>query len=188
MHESPAAIRAFEDYLAMPPGERSLERLVHRYQNASESPPTKRLKTLKTWSSAFTWQARIRGIATQEREQAEGQVRDTRERVMGEGLALDYRRVAKLKEIGEREAAIAQDCLEALAADVDGRDTMLLKRYQIVKRSLDGTLAAISAEVGGRTTRPLLRDLESFAVELAATEGYDLETALRFARQIAHGD
>jgi hypothetical protein len=57
--ESPQALRAFSDYLGQSPP-RSLERLLERYQSATEPPPpTHRLKTLKDWSRTHRWQERV---------------------------------------------------------------------------------------------------------------------------------
>jgi hypothetical protein len=43
----------------MPPGERSLSKLVERYHRSTESPPTRSLARLKFWSQVFCWQARL---------------------------------------------------------------------------------------------------------------------------------
>lgn len=57
--ETPEAAQAFADYVAMLPGERSLEALAKRYQSDTKPVPTKRLSTIKTWSTKHRWQARI---------------------------------------------------------------------------------------------------------------------------------
>jgi hypothetical protein len=60
--ESARARAAFVDYRSMPPGTRSLTNLIGRYRGrsaAEEPPPTRRLDTLKYWSQAFHWVARI---------------------------------------------------------------------------------------------------------------------------------
>jgi hypothetical protein len=59
--ESARARAAFVDYRDMPPGTRSLTKLITRYRSRSateEPPPTRRLDTLKYWSQVFCWQAR----------------------------------------------------------------------------------------------------------------------------------
>lgn len=60
--ESARARAAFVDYRSMPPSTRSLTNLIARYRGrsaAEEPPPTRRLDTLKYWSQAFHWVARI---------------------------------------------------------------------------------------------------------------------------------
>lgn len=66
MRESPKASQAFSDYVALGDA-RSLQKLVERYQSASDSSPTRRLMTLARWSVAHGWQARLVAIAKQER-------------------------------------------------------------------------------------------------------------------------
>ncbi len=64
--EGPKHYRAFLDFCEMGPG-RSLNGLNSSYQKRDQSepkaspekPPTKRLATLKGWSSKFNWQARL---------------------------------------------------------------------------------------------------------------------------------
>jgi uncharacterized membrane protein len=74
--ESPQALRAFSDYLAQTPP-RSLERLVERYQSETEPrPPTRRLATLKEWSTQHGWQDRI---AAHERRIAEEAAKKARQ-------------------------------------------------------------------------------------------------------------
>jgi hypothetical protein len=189
MRESHAAVTAFEDYAAMPPGERSLERLVRRYQTAAEVPPTRRLETLKTWSVNFSWQSRIAGIAAQERESAEARILEERNEVLGTGLALAYERVRVLKLLAGREAVIVRHTLARIAADPEGLRGRLLSRYQIMKVSLDKSLKAIAEETGGRA-RPVsvTRDLEDYARQIAIERGYDINEAVALARMVARGE
>lgn len=56
--ETPNAYRAFCDYVAMG-SKRSLPKLAARYQADAEASPTRRLATLKEWSSKYEWQRRI---------------------------------------------------------------------------------------------------------------------------------
>lgn len=56
--QNPKAEQAFLDYVALGPG-RSLSALIEAYQSAPKAPPTKRLETLKDWSTKYHWQARI---------------------------------------------------------------------------------------------------------------------------------
>ena len=58
------AAAAFADYIGMGPG-RSLASLCNRYQKSTKAPPTKRLETLKEWSTKYQWQARISSAVTE---------------------------------------------------------------------------------------------------------------------------
>lgn len=88
------AIIACNDYLRMGPG-RSLAKLLERYQNATDSPPTKRLKTLKDWSRYYGWQDRV----VEYENELERQKTEYRRQVMESGYALDYERVDELKDL-----------------------------------------------------------------------------------------
>lgn len=56
--ESKKGNAALHDYYLMGKG-RSLEKLLKSYQNATNEPPTRRIKSLKDWSRFFAWQERI---------------------------------------------------------------------------------------------------------------------------------
>src|ERR1043165_5839098 len=57
-NESPNAYQAFCDYVNIG-YTRSIVKLSQMYQNDTEVTPTKRLRTLKNWSSRYEWQRRI---------------------------------------------------------------------------------------------------------------------------------
>ena len=65
--ESADAAQAFADYVALGKG-RTLESLQKRYKADTRPVPTRRLSTLKVWSSAFKWQDRIKTAVTEEAE------------------------------------------------------------------------------------------------------------------------
>lgn len=90
---SPAVI-ACNDYLRMGPG-RSLQKLCEWYRSGTEVPPTKRLNTLKKWSQFYGWQARAEIYDAI----IEAEKNAHRRSIMASGLALDYERVVKLKEL-----------------------------------------------------------------------------------------
>jgi hypothetical protein len=92
--ESDAAVVACNDYLRMGIG-RSLAKLSERYQNATDTPPTKRLDTLKEWSAAYGWQLRAKAYDAI----AEDDKNVIRRSVMEEGFAVDYRRVNALNNL-----------------------------------------------------------------------------------------
>ncbi len=68
LKETPRAAQAFQDYVAIGPA-RSLSRLIELYhdthQSATKPPPTKRLDTLKEWSTKYGWQDRIAQAVTE---------------------------------------------------------------------------------------------------------------------------
>ena len=79
--ESPAAYRAFLDYVMMGT-ERSLTKLESLYRSSSEPTPTKHLRTLKQWSADHHWQERLKHNAKMiESIQQKVNVRDLRELV-----------------------------------------------------------------------------------------------------------
>lgn len=102
--ESKNAVLACNDYLRMGPG-RSLRKLCDRYQSAPGTPPTKRLKSLKDWSANFGWQARAEAYDAAGDAEKTAAASARRKEIMDEGLALDYERVAKLKDL----AAMLED-------------------------------------------------------------------------------
>jgi len=90
------AVQACNDYLRLGPG-RSLAKLLRRYQIGPEAPPTKRLNTLKDWSTSFDWQAR----AVAYDADIERQKNEYVQQIMKSGLALAHERVTKLKTLAE---------------------------------------------------------------------------------------
>jgi hypothetical protein len=111
--ESKRAILACNDYLRLGPG-RSLAKLLSRYQNASEAPPTKRIKTLAGWSAIFGWQARAAAYDAE----VERQKNDYVQQVMKSGLALVHERVNTLKDL--TDSLLAELCEIGEAGQVIG--------------------------------------------------------------------
>ena len=147
--ETAKAIQACNDYLRMGPG-RSLDKLCERYQIATEAPPTKRLQTLKGWSSAFGWVERA-GLYDAEQEAAKT---DEIARLRSEGLAADHERIRELDAIFQ--------ALKTEFAEGEGlwyKDTKLSAKGTSVVvdvfnkpliDSMRGVLDDIAKEVGGR--------------------------------------
>lgn len=96
--ETKRALLACNDYLRMGPG-RSLAKLLNHYQAGSETPPSKRLNTLKGWSAAFDWQARAVSYDTAIERRKTEQVEARRRFAMEHGFALDYERVITLRKL-----------------------------------------------------------------------------------------
>jgi hypothetical protein len=56
--EPETAHLALHDYAGLPDGQRSLDTLTRHYRGA-DSAPTRRLRTLKEWSTRYLWQERV---------------------------------------------------------------------------------------------------------------------------------
>lgn len=150
--ESKDAVIAFNDYARMGLG-RSLAKLCERYQSATETPPTKRLNTLKRWSTDFGWQERVEAYekVIDVEKTARADVR--RKAIMDAGLALDYERVNELNEIYEKlKFEFIKSGLwytdtklssTGVAVDVDVFNKPLID-------SLRATLDDLAKETGGR--------------------------------------
>jgi hypothetical protein len=65
MRETARARQAWLDYLAMGP-QRSLEKLLSRYQTGTTLAPVRNLTRLKQWSATFNWQGRLAEIQAKE--------------------------------------------------------------------------------------------------------------------------
>lgn len=136
MIETAKARVAWNDYVEL--GEkRSFYKLLGGYRSDPKSAPTVRLRTLKIWSVAFEWQARLAGIAEAERAA-----------IVARGIADKQNRVNALNErwelmkrvVGERAVAeemqrIAGGKTGLLAHDVKGvgkgDDFQLVDVYEV---------------------------------------------------------
>lgn len=158
MRESPGARRAWADYLAL--GEdRSLEKLLHRYQTGTEPAPTTNLTRLKLWSRTFAWQGRLQTLAEAAAAEAQAALVARRREVLESGLGLDHERVAALKRLAERLLGELEDDRLWLA------DAKMLgagehgERYDFERfnaagvEQLRGLLEDIAAEKGERVRR-----------------------------------
>lgn len=97
MRETPKARQAWADYVALGP-DRSLEKLLRRYQT-DPSPPTTRLSSLKQWSVQFGWQQRLQDIADAEVAEAEARQAAHIRSIMETGFALAHERVRVLNDL-----------------------------------------------------------------------------------------
>lgn len=97
--EKDKAVAACNDYLRMGPG-RSLQKLWTRYQAVTDPlPPTRRITTLKEWSSAFGWQERATFYDSRIERKKTEQSDKRRQQALESGFALDYERVLTLKKM-----------------------------------------------------------------------------------------
>ena len=93
--ETKKAVIACNDYLRMGPG-RSLAKLRRRYaEDTSKYAITVHLRTLQGWSAKYGWVKRAEEYDTI----IEQEKTTYAEEMMKSGLALDYERVAQLKEL-----------------------------------------------------------------------------------------
>lgn len=156
--ETSKAIQACNDYLRMGPG-RSQAKLLERYQGATEAPPVKRLKTIKDWSRKFDWVAR----ATEYDAGVEQFKNEERERVLKEGLALDFERIKSLSRMfdvleeefyktdddGNRPNLWLHDVKSVHEGDNFERVDIFRFNASLIAQ-LRGVLDDIALEVGGR--------------------------------------
>jgi len=98
MRETNKARQAFEDYFLLGPG-RSLTSLLRCYQNVTEViPPTRRIGTLKKWSTEFGWQDRV---LQRETEIATAQFEAIKKKAVESGYAYWPKRVQDLIALAE---------------------------------------------------------------------------------------
>lgn len=114
--ETPRALQAFNDYLAMGDG-RSLRDLWARYRSGTESPPTRLLSTLGKWSRIYRWQERIAEL-----KQAE------RAAIVARGIADRQNRIDAYNDRWHRMREVIKARGEAMATVIEGGDTGLLVR------------------------------------------------------------
>jgi len=98
MKETARARQAWADYLALGP-DRSLEKLLQRYQSGTKAAPATSLTRLKLWSRTFGWQQRLQVIADEVARAAEEKEREYRRLIMEDGYALPHERVRALKQL-----------------------------------------------------------------------------------------
>ena len=160
--ETSRAIQACNDWLRMGPG-RSLAQLARQYTETSQNvPPTRSKATLKSWSERYGWAQR--GEVYDVQLEAEKNAR--RRQALEEGLALDYERVIKLKELAgllfeqlyERDAD--GKLYNLWVPDVksvgsgDHVEIVDIERFNgSLLTQLRGTLDDLAAETGGRVKK-----------------------------------
>lgn len=108
MRETPKALQAFADYLALG-DKRSLEKLLESYQSRPMGGPTRQLSQLKKWSAQHGWQARIAAIAADAAEAARAVEAEHHRAIMTRRYALDHARVEKLDHLADMLAEEMED-------------------------------------------------------------------------------
>jgi len=156
--ESSKAIQACNAWLRLGGG-RSLPKLLERWAEPEDAPPTESLSTLKKWSSRYEWATRA------EAYDAEIEARKTIERnhVLKNGLALEFERIKKLMTLADFleqqicEKNEAGSHINVWLPDVKSiRDDEKFERVDIVRfnsalfTQYRGVLEDIAAEMGDR--------------------------------------
>lgn len=160
--ESNKAIQACNDWLRLGSG-RTLSRLLKKYHETPQiTAPTSSLNTVQGWSKTYDWSGRATeyDAAWEERKNAE------RQRVMNDGLALDYRRVKKLFKLA---AFLEQQMYEQDDDDVyhniwmpdvksigsgEFAERVDIERFNAaIVEQFRKTLEDIAKEVGGRVAK-----------------------------------
>ncbi len=142
--ETERAKAAFADYLAMGPG-RSLEKLAEQYQNVTEPCPTRRLNTLKGWSTNFAWQDRIAAHGEKFREQQQ----DAADKARLENLTLvraGKGEFAKALKSGKLKADSVSDLERLIKLEMQLLGAPLADRTELTGKD-GGPVQAVSASV-----------------------------------------
>lgn len=157
--ENIKSIQACNDYLRMGPG-RSLAKLLNYYQDNTELPPVKTLKTLKKWSVNYRWVNRATAYDAEIERQKNEAIAKQRRKILESGLALDTERIKVLSRITnllqgqvfETDEAGKQPKLwPKYGTTENGQD--LRKFNSALIRELRGLLDDLAKEVGGRRQR-----------------------------------
>lgn len=155
---SALAEEAFADYVAMG-ADRSLAALCARYQNETNPVPTRRIGTLKNWSTTYNWQARIASAVT-----------EAAERKLQEAAELDADTFLRTSQELNKRAEYA-DALQM--------DQMIRMRETVRKPTPKGGTAVnvkVSVEV------------RQLAEQMAQQLGMDADELIREAELIAAGE
>jgi len=156
--EPSTAIQACNDWLRIGAG-RSLPALLERYAKKPQGePPTDSLSTLKKWSAKYQWETRAKEYDAEIDKLKTAE----RDRIIREGLALDYERIKYLSKLAEflSDQIYKRDgdaFINVWLPDVKSvRDGETFEKIDIVRFSgslitqFRATLDDIAAEVGGR--------------------------------------
>ena len=166
--ESQKAILACNDFLRLGAGRKQVV-LIRKYAEMQESsPPTRSRATLSRWSSDFDWPARSvdYDVAIDEEKTAYAQ------HMLREGLALDYERVAELKDLF---ALLSKQLLE------EGEDGELHNLWLPDIKTVGSGKDAERVDIE-RYNSPLISDIRGLLDDLAKetggrTKGIDITSA-----------
>jgi len=164
--ESRKAMIACNDFLRLGSG-RSLPLLLKQYRDSQlKAAPTQSINTLQKWSKNYLWRDRAEEYDVDLERQKNETAAARRREILESGLALDYERVATLKETAEylieqiREISIEGTRDRVWLRDVkqigSGEDA---ERVDIVRfngslfEQLRGALDDLAQETGGRVRK-----------------------------------
>ncbi len=108
---------ALMDYYLLGRG-RSLEKLLKSYQNATSTPPTTRIKSLKDWSRFFAWQERIAAQTRLDDAARRAKWEDRQEEIR----EADYLQAGKLRQLVDDALKEAPAFLRQRRRIVKGED------------------------------------------------------------------
>lgn len=176
MSETSRAKQAWADYVTLGPG-RSLEKLAALYQSSPKPTP---LRTLKGWSSAFGWQARLIEIANREAIAAEEREAAYRRSILEDGYALAHERVKALKDLGQKLHAELTKDGKLWVTDVkgigggDSWERVDVERFNAAEvDQYRGILDDIAKETGGR--KQSVEHSGSVEIPIKVLQGVDLD-------------
>lgn len=188
MRETARAKQAWADYLAMGP-DRSLEKLLERYQSRTEPVPTRQLSRLKAWSAAFGWQARLKAIADQQAREAEEREAAYRREILETGYGLATERIRSLKQLAETLFGELQDPKYRWVRDVkllgrgESAEAIDIERFNHHEfEQFRGILDDIAKEKSERIRRTELTGKDGGPIEVDPDAGLsDQQRAARIA-------
>lgn len=164
--ETKRAVQSCNDYLLMGAG-RSLEKLWQRYQAVTDPlPPTRRITTLKQWSTDYGWVARADEYDAKVEAEKTALVEARRRDAIDTGLALDYERILKLKhladtlgrEIWSDDGKFIKDAIwlpdvKQIGGGEYAERVDLVKFNQAILTEFRAILDDLAKETGGRKSR-----------------------------------
>jgi hypothetical protein len=177
MRETAKSKQAYADYLAMGP-DRSLEKLLARYQSNPEAAPATNLTRLKVWSSKHGWQARLQAIADREAREAEEREAAYRRSIMEDGYALVHERVKSLQELAKTLFEELQDPTKRWCKDVkqigsgESAEKVDIERFNAAEvDQFRGLLDDIAKELGERKVKQEITGKDGGPIEIDPNAG-----------------
>lgn len=162
--ETPASKQAFIDFLAMGHN-RSMPKLIKAYRDPEkynqnmgydDSPPTRQLKQLKTWSVAHYWQKKLNQVQDDQIEVILKEQRRSLAELAMSGFANPVERIKALDELARNLLEKLRDAelLTVVTKQVgSGKNTRSVEEAKIdtpAIREFRGLLEDLAKETGGR--------------------------------------
>lgn len=159
--ESRRANQAFRDYCYMGSA-RSLRKLLAQYQarvkkKEKPAPPTDVWTTVSDWSGNFSWTDRSKAFDRYLLDKDKRAYEERRRVLLETGLALDFERVGKLKELFDKlEGYLGQEDriwlkdVKSIGFGKDAEKVDIIRFNSPMIEQIRGVLDDIAREVGGR--------------------------------------